>query len=53
MKILVTPYAVQHESMMATENNITAASNERPTTLLIIDADHCKTGSTGDRSTYV
>jgi len=48
MKILVTPYVVQHESMMVVDN---AMTTERPTTLLIID-ENFKATST-DRSTYV
>ncbi|XP_057374911.1 sodium-dependent dopamine transporter-like [Daphnia carinata] len=48
MKLLVTPYVVQHDSMIVVDNAIT---NERPTTLLIID-ENFKATST-DRSTYV
>jgi len=49
MRILTTPYEPRHESVVMDNN----PSGERPTTLLIIDADICKNNTAENSSTYV
>jgi len=49
MRILTTPYNPQHE-LVVMDN---AGSGERPTTLLIIDADICKSNTADNSTTYV
>lgn len=47
MRILTTPYKPQHESVVMDST----VSGERPTTLLIINADICKNNTTDNNST--
>lgn len=52
IRILTTPYKSPQE--VVTMNAVDASNTERPTTLLIIDADLCKSTATStERSTYV